>query len=65
MSINDWLVIGCDVVSTVCLGLLALGSIGGTPVSFPVPVAIALWVAGKAAGTMLGHLQPIGSRRAE
>ena len=65
MNPNDIAVIVCDVLSTVCLGLLGVTSIAGVPIALSPWEAVALFALGKASSTVLAHLRPVGSRRAE
>jgi hypothetical protein len=62
---NDLAVITCDVLSTVCLGLLSVTSLAGVQLPTNPWEAIALFAIGKGASTVLSHLQPIGNRRVD
>ena len=65
MSTNDYVVIACDVLSTVCLGILGITSIAGVQLVLNPWEAIALFAVGKGASTVLTHLQPVGAKRAD
>lgn len=59
---NDILVVFCDV-----LNKSSLAALGANLAGFPLPpeVALTLIVVSAASGTVLTHLQPVGSRRAD
>lgn len=63
MNANDAAVIVCDVLSTVCLGLLGVTSIAGVSIGLTGWEAVALFSLGKGASTVLSHLAPVGSKR--
>lgn len=62
-NVNDTAVIVCDVLSTVCLGLLATTSIAGVTIGLTPWEAVLLFFVGKSASTVLQHLAPVGSKR--
>ena len=59
---NDLLVIACDVVNKGALAALGANIAG---VQLPPYVTLALIVLSACSGTVLTHLQPVGSRRAD
>lgn len=62
---NDIGVVVCDVMGTICLGLLGVTSIAGTQIQLTPAEALALFCLGKAGSTILSHLQPVGAKRAD
>lgn len=62
MTTNDYIVIACDVLNKAALAALGANIAGFT---LPPIISLLLIVAAAGSGTVLTHLQPVGSRRAD
>lgn len=62
MTSNDYLVIVADILNKAALAALGANAVG---ITLPGYIALALLVLASATGTLLTHLQPVGSKRSD